>query len=532
MAILSIGELLGVGAEALSGYVPYSAIEGEDSVISSINGSGLSGAGGTDTSAVSAIASAYAESAASGKADQSAFDDCCSSVQSAISALTDSASSLSSEMSGKLDNSASSTWYPSDNPSGFVSDVDMSAYVPKSGVEGDQQGYVTGIEGSAIRVGGGGAIASSYLYVDSGLELTLSGTSAILRTSGVSPAISYGYFDGKITGINGSGINGGWDVNKEQLSGSAVDAHIGSVDLIYTPSPLYTEHGSGSASATSTAITSVYQATAFYYVDPASASLPIPAPANQYSAIGESSFAAYYFTANNATAFSGLHRTSQYGTGTLDYSGQYTEGTPISTYTGDGYRRVIFFRDQYYNYIAPTALEATAVDTISAKFIEATVNDACIVKQPTGWISSNATNMDVGPTRFCNGMVSSTTSMFKKYYSSVPSDIRSTLNCYGYGPHSVHFSVELTDLPCDITWYLVQNSTVNGNEVLDMCNTYGSSGSVRMDAITNGRTNNDFCSSVIVSSVMHGYTGASGEFSAGPVFFRACEIPTGYLLFK
>lgn len=86
MAILSIGELLGIGPDELSGFVPYTAIGGSGNVISGINGSGLSGAG-TDTTAVSAIASAYAESATS----------------------------------GKLDNSASSTWYPmTGNPSGFL----------------------------------------------------------------------------------------------------------------------------------------------------------------------------------------------------------------------------------------------------------------------------------------------------------------------------------------------------------------------------------------------------------------------------
>lgn len=72
MAILSIGELLGIGPDELSGFVPYTAIGGSGNVISGINGSGLSGAG-TDTTAVSAIASAYAESAASGKADTSSL---------------------------------------------------------------------------------------------------------------------------------------------------------------------------------------------------------------------------------------------------------------------------------------------------------------------------------------------------------------------------------------------------------------------------------------------------------------------------
>lgn len=106
MAILSIGELLGIGPDQLSGFVPYTAVEGSGGLISGINGSGLSGlgGGGADPSAVSAIASAYAESAAS----------------------------------GKLDNSASGLWYPmTGNPSGFLVPGDITglattAYVDSS----------------------------------------------------------------------------------------------------------------------------------------------------------------------------------------------------------------------------------------------------------------------------------------------------------------------------------------------------------------------------------------------------------------
>lgn len=106
MAILSIGELLGIGPDELSGFVPYTAIGGSGNVISGINGSGLSGAG-ADTTAVSAIASAYAESAAS----------------------------------GKLDNSASSTWYPyTGNPSGFLTSVDLSNYATTAYVDSSVSG--------------------------------------------------------------------------------------------------------------------------------------------------------------------------------------------------------------------------------------------------------------------------------------------------------------------------------------------------------------------------------------------------------
>lgn len=117
MAILSIGELLGIGPDQLSGFVPYTAVEGSGGLISGINGSGISGMGGTDTTAVSAIASAYAESAAS----------------------------------GKLDNSASSQWYPmTGNPSGFLTSVDLTNYATTAYVDSSLSGKMDTSEASAF----------------------------------------------------------------------------------------------------------------------------------------------------------------------------------------------------------------------------------------------------------------------------------------------------------------------------------------------------------------------------------------------
>lgn len=124
MAILSIGELLDLGnSAATAGLIPYSALEYSAQVITGISGTAIGGQGGTDSATVSAIASAYAESAASGKLDKSAFDDCCSSMSAAVSA--------------KLDASASSQFAPSGNyqPSGdyalnssVSSKLDQSAF--------------------------------------------------------------------------------------------------------------------------------------------------------------------------------------------------------------------------------------------------------------------------------------------------------------------------------------------------------------------------------------------------------------------
>lgn len=62
-------------SSALSSYIPYSAVSGEDSQITAINGSAIAGGGGggIDSATCSAIASSYAESAVSSKANSSSL---------------------------------------------------------------------------------------------------------------------------------------------------------------------------------------------------------------------------------------------------------------------------------------------------------------------------------------------------------------------------------------------------------------------------------------------------------------------------
>lgn len=203
MAILSIGELLGMGPSELSGLMPYSGLEYSGSVITGISGSAIGGqGGGTDPSTISAIASAYAESAASSKVDTTAFNDCCSAVNDALSGISAAVSGVTgktgnyidwsasgdfqpagdyqpsgdyaynssltayqptgdyafnsaltayqpsgdyafnSSLSGKLDNSASSTWYPmTGNPSGFLTEhQSLSGYATEEYVDSSVSG--------------------------------------------------------------------------------------------------------------------------------------------------------------------------------------------------------------------------------------------------------------------------------------------------------------------------------------------------------------------------------------------------------
>ncbi len=97
--------ITGVGELAWASALPTYSYDAENK-ISGINGSAIAGgAGGVDSATVSAIASGYAESAAS----------------------------------GKLDSSASSSFYSTGNPSGFITGVDLSPYQTTA----DMSGYMS-----------------------------------------------------------------------------------------------------------------------------------------------------------------------------------------------------------------------------------------------------------------------------------------------------------------------------------------------------------------------------------------------------
>lgn len=220
MSVLSIGELLGIGPSELSGLVPYSAIEGQDGSITGINGSGISGiGGGADMSAVSAVASSYAQSAASGKVDQSAFDDCCSAMSAAVSAKLDATASsqfitstaglqpsgdyaYNSALSGKMDTSAmtgyipvesASSWYLTSNPSGFITGVDLSDYATTAYVDSSVSGKMDSSSMTAY------ALSSNV----SGVIDTVSSNSASWASSVVTATAG---INSTVTAINGSAL--------------------------------------------------------------------------------------------------------------------------------------------------------------------------------------------------------------------------------------------------------------------------------------------------------------------------------------
>ena len=166
-----------------------------------------------DSAAVSSIASAYAESAASSKQDTLAFaynaaDQISSINGSALGGMDEAAVSgiasayAESAASGKLDASSSSSFYSTSNPSGFITGVDlspyqttadMSSYIPTSMSSDFQQ--VSGMTSYALSsdvsatvdlVGtqsanwGGSALA---LSAGPGITLTQSGNTLIAAVS-------------------------------------------------------------------------------------------------------------------------------------------------------------------------------------------------------------------------------------------------------------------------------------------------------------------------------------------------------------
>lgn len=131
-------------------------------------------AGGVDSATVSAIASSYAESAASSKLDESATADFYSTSNPSgfITGvdLSDYATTayVDSSVSGKLDTTAfnSGDFYSTSNPSGFIDSayVDsavsdkadssaLSSYVPYSSLEYNTASAISGINGSALAAG-------------------------------------------------------------------------------------------------------------------------------------------------------------------------------------------------------------------------------------------------------------------------------------------------------------------------------------------------------------------------------------------
>lgn len=204
--------LSGAGGTGGGGDQVVTATGGVSSYVTSINGSALSGIAPLDEATVSSIASSYAESAASSKLDSTAqvvtatawngtyitsINGTPLSGAGGISSATCSAIASSyaeSAASGKLDNSASSLWYSTSNPSGFIRSSEQ-VVTSTAGTNGK----VTKINGSAL--------SASQLVTSTGgadSKVTSINGSAI---SGVQVVTATAGADGSVTSINGSALS-------------------------------------------------------------------------------------------------------------------------------------------------------------------------------------------------------------------------------------------------------------------------------------------------------------------------------------
>ena len=144
----------GISASSICGYtvplahasaLPTYSYDAEDK-ISAINGSAIAGgAGGVDSATVSAIASSYAESAASGKLDSTAFNSA-----DFYSTSNPSGFITGVDLSPYQTTADMSSYIPTSLSSDFQQATGMSSYVPYSSIGYNTASAISGINGSAL----------------------------------------------------------------------------------------------------------------------------------------------------------------------------------------------------------------------------------------------------------------------------------------------------------------------------------------------------------------------------------------------
>lgn len=245
----------------MSAYVPYSSV-GNNGMgqVTGINGSAI--VGGLDSASVSSIASsvasAYTESAfssLSSKADSSSLT--AYQPVSAMGAYT-TTSYVDGMVSGKLDTTAfnSADFYPTSNPSGFITGVDLGGYATTGFVESAVSGKLDTSAFSSASAGfqptgdyaynsaltayipasASGAFQPSGDYAFNSAvssKLDASASSNFVMDSSMTSWIPYsalGYSGTAISGIGGSSLAGmgGGGVAGDYVEKSAMEVAIGS----------------------------------------------------------------------------------------------------------------------------------------------------------------------------------------------------------------------------------------------------------------------------------------------------------------
>ena len=274
--ITSLSSTMSGMSADMSSYLPLSGLQGDGTSITAIEGSaiGSTATGGKTYSGISPIIVDNTADTIGIQQLTLAVDSSMTSYYSGDSAIigVNTAAVGSAIASGKMDASASSMFYPMDNPSGYITDVDlsnyattadvassvsgkldasasgdfvqnssMSSYVPFSGLESDGTS-ITAIDGSAIgspvgpqvvtATGSAETAGSSYITSINSLPVSaktasfagaatyayLDGygepldQSANVKTSAMSAYMPYSAVSGDdniITSINGSAVGGG-----------------------------------------------------------------------------------------------------------------------------------------------------------------------------------------------------------------------------------------------------------------------------------------------------------------------------------
>lgn len=160
---------------AASSRIPWSALEYSGQTITAISGSAIGGQGGTDSATVSAIASSYAASAASGKMDASA--------SSAFQPSGDYA--YASSLSSYLPGSASSQFAPSGDyayNSALSSKLDESAFTAYTATATGGSGHTyTGISPIVVdNTSDSISLSATAMYFDSSMRTYTSGASSFI----------------------------------------------------------------------------------------------------------------------------------------------------------------------------------------------------------------------------------------------------------------------------------------------------------------------------------------------------------------
>ena len=113
-----------VSADDMSAYVPFSGLEGDGSKITGISGSAIKG---HEYTGINPVVVDNVEDTISVEHKTLAVDSTMTAYNSGSSAVI-GVNVDSLNLSAKMDASASSLFYPADNPSGFISGVDLTPY--------------------------------------------------------------------------------------------------------------------------------------------------------------------------------------------------------------------------------------------------------------------------------------------------------------------------------------------------------------------------------------------------------------------